>query len=298
MSGLFNAGFVQGERSGFQPDKTGSIPVPRSVQERRQGAASRCQCEPGEFDSRLLLHDAQHRVLSSLQTSYGSDRHRCASPSPRHVPAGGTGPRTSKPGDEGSTPSRDTSGALRPLNSSCRVRLLVRSRASQARQAGSKPARGTNPCLHRRNRYCGYEPRKERSTHSGGARNKLPSLRDAAPRLRTGDTWLDSTRGRCGRVKWFHAGLISQKQQGSTPCARYADDSRRDARFISAAERGSIPLVSTAMERRPIGRTAVFEAAHPGSSPGAPTTSLSPPLRGFAHFKFHSGVVQWQDASF
>lgn len=88
-----HAGFVQGERLGFQPSKTGSIPVLRSMQVRRQGAVPRCQRVPGEFDSRHLLHrdDAQHRVRSRLQTCYGSDHPRRASPRVRPVPESSSG---------------------------------------------------------------------------------------------------------------------------------------------------------------------------------------------------------------
>jgi hypothetical protein len=51
-----------------------------------------------------------------------------------------------------------------------------------------------------------------------------------------------------------------------------ADDPWRDARFISAA--AEVRVLSSALERRPTGRTVAFDAIHLGSNPSAPTGSF------------------------
>ena len=61
---------------------------------------------------------------------------------------------------------------------------------------------------------------------------------------------------------------------GSTPGEEtaFADDPRRDVRFISAAAEVRVP--SSALERRSTARTVAFDAIYPGSNPGAPTRSF------------------------
>lgn len=117
------------------------------------------------------------------------------------------------------------------------------------------------------------------STPSRGTRPPRSRLRCgiAAPRLRTEGTWFDSTRRHCedGATAARRAhNPLPHGRVGSIPALATPTSLGRAERFIRASVGVRFP--SSALERRPAARTAAFEAAYPGSNPGAPSPGLGP----------------------